>query len=240
MISQLSLKAAIRTLEGKKLKRLREQNKLPAVIYGHGIKSQPLEVEYLLFKKIYEKAGESTLIDLHVDEQKPVKVLIQAVQLNPVTDQYLHVDFHQVKMTEKMTAEVPLKFVGESPAVKEQGGILVKNLDKVKIECLPDDLIHEIEVDLSSLKDFNSTIHVRELNIPPGVSVLDKPEETVVLIEPPRSEEELKELEEKPVVPVTEEVAEEKPTEGEAPAEEKEEGRAPQAETKEEKPKEKK
>lgn len=224
----LTLKATTRTLLGKKIKQLREQNKLPAIIYGHGIKSQPLEVEYLIFEKIYQKAGESTLIDLEVDKKKPVKVLIQDVQFNPVTDQYIHIDFHQVKMTEKMTAEVPLKFIGESLAVKEQGGVLVKNLDKIKIECLPDDLVHEIEINISQLKEFEDTIHVQELNLPQGITVLNKPEETIALVEPPRTEEELKELEEKPEAAVTEEAEKPEAEQGEEePAEAgKEEGEA--------------
>lgn len=222
-MTDLILIAKTRNLFGKKNKYLRRQNKVPAVIYGHGLKSQSIEIDNLLFKKIYESAGESTLVDLKVNDQKPVKVLIQEVQLDPLTEQYLHVDFHQVKMTEKMAAEVPLKFIGEAPIVKEQGGILVKNLDKIKIECLPNDLIHEVAVDISGLKNFEDTIHVQDLNIPKGIDVLDKPEETVVLVEKPRTEEELKALEEKvePAVPAEEkigEVAVEAPEEGEAVA----------------------
>lgn len=216
-MENLTLEAKTRTALGKQVKQLREKNKVPAVIYGHGLKSQAIEVGYLTFQKIYEKAGESTLIDLAIDNQKPVKVLIQEVQFNPVEDKYLHIDFYQVKMTEKITAEIPLKFIGESSAVKEMGGILVKNLDKLKIECLPDKLIHKLEVDISSLKNFEDAIHVQSIKVPEGITVLDKPDETIALIEAPRSEEELKALDEEVEAEIPEE---EKAKEGE----EKEEG----------------
>jgi len=197
-MESLIIKAKSRSIFGKKNKYLRRQNKIPSVIYGHGRKSQPIEINYLLFQKIYEKAGASTLIDLQIDDKEPVKVLIQDLQFSPLEDRYIHVDFYQVKMTEKITAEIPLKFIGETPAIKELGGIPVKNLDKIKIECLPDKLIHEVEVDISQIKTFEESIHVQDLNIPEGITVMDKPDEAVFLVEAPRSEEELKSLEETP------------------------------------------
>ena len=152
------------------------------------------------------------MIDLQIDDKEPVKVLVQEVQFSPLEDKYIHIDFHQVKMTEKISAEIPLKFIGESPAVKELGGIPVKNLDKIKIECLPDKLIHELEIDISQIKTFEESIHVQDLKIPEGITVMDKPDETIFLVEAPRSEEELKALEEAPVA------AEEAKVEGEEEA----------------------
>jgi len=196
-MSNLTLKVQKRELLGKKVKSLREKNLIPAVIYGRGIKNQNLAVEYLPFFKVYQEGGESSLIDLIIDDGRPVKTLIQDVQTDPLTGRFIHVDFREVKMTEKITAEVLLKFVGETKAVKELGGVLVKSLDRIKVKCLPQDLVHEIEVDISPLNTFEDVIYVKDLKIPAGLEVLENPAEPVVNVIPPRSEEELKALEEK-------------------------------------------
>jgi large subunit ribosomal protein L25 len=187
-----------REFTGKKVKTLREQNLIPAVVYGKDAKPQNLVLEYLPFERVFREAGESSLIDLKINDSAPVKVLIHGIQKNPTSGKFIHIDFWQVKMTEKITAEIELKFVGESPAVKELGGVLIKSLDKIKVECLPQDLIHEIDVDISSLKTFEDLIHIKDLKIPAGIRVLDNPEEAIATITPPRTEEELAELEAKP------------------------------------------
>ncbi|MBU1952233.1 50S ribosomal protein L25 [Patescibacteria group bacterium] len=206
----LSLSAKTRTLKRKKVKQLREQNILPANIYGPQIKTQSLEVDSSLFNKIFEQAGQSTLVDLKVDGKDVTKVLVQDVQFDPETNFPIHVDFRQINMKEKVVTDVLLKFVGESLAVKEKGGILVKNLDEVKIECLPSDLIHELEVDISSLKDFDTVIHVEDLKVPENITILDKPEQTITLVEAPRTEEELKALDEEIIVETPEGAEDEK------------------------------
>lgn len=221
------LKVQKRELLGRKVQGLREKNLIPAVVYGHGAKNQNVAVEYVPFEKLYREAGESSLVDLVVDQEKPVKILIQEVQADPLTGKFIHIDFRQVKMTEKITTEILLKFVGEAKAVKELGGVLVKTVDKIKVKCLPQDLVHEIEVDLSSLNTFEDIIYVKDLKIPAGLEVLGNPNEPVVNVIPPRSEEELKALEEKVEEKVEEVkvVAEEKKKEEEVPeaTEEKEE-----------------
>ncbi|MFH1392544.1 MAG: 50S ribosomal protein L25 [bacterium] len=208
----LKLKAKIR----KKLKR---DNLIPAIIYGHKIKNTPLEVNYIDFAKLYTQAGETTLIDLEFGDEKRA-VLIHDVQIDPVTDKYLHIDFYQVKMDEKIKTEVSLVFVGEAPGVVERGGILVKSIDKLEIESLPKDLPHEIQVDVSKLKEIEDHICVKDLDIPKGVEVLIDKEEVIAMIASPKVQEE-----EKPA-----EAAEEKP-EGEGEGETKEES---QEETKQE------
>jgi large subunit ribosomal protein L25 len=196
-MSNLTLKAQTRAIIGKKVQSLREKKLIPAVTYGHGVKNQNLSLEYIPFEKVYKEGGESTLIDLVVDDRKPVKVLVQEVQKDPLTDMITHVDLRQVKMTEKITIEVLLKFVGEPKAVKELGGVLVKTLDKIKVKCLPQDMAHEIEVDISSLNTFDDIIYVKDLKIPAGLELLENMNEPVINVMPPRSEEELKALEEK-------------------------------------------
>ncbi len=211
-MNNLALKAQKRELMGKKVRSLREKKLIPAVVYGHGFGNQNLAVDYLPFEKVYRQGGESSLIDLIIDDQKPVKTLIQEVQTDPLTGRFIHVDFRQVKMTEKITAEILLKFINESKAVKELGGVLVKSLDKIKVRSLPQDLVHEIEVDISPLNTFEDVIYVRDLKIPSGLELLENLGEPVATVTPPRSEEELKALEEKVVEKIEEVkvVAEEK------------------------------
>ena len=223
-MSNLTLSAQTRKETGKKVSQLRQQGKIPAVLYGHKIKPVNLAVDYLVFEKLFAIAGESTLIDLAIDDQKPVKVLVQDYQLDPESNRLIHIDFHQIRMDEKLHTEIGLKFIGEAPAVKELGGILVTNIDALEIECLPQDLVHEIEVDLSSLNNLEDSITVADLKIPKGITVLNVPDDMVVLIQPPRSEKELADLEakpEKPEIPV-EAKEPETPSEDEQPKSKKE------------------
>lgn len=185
------LKASLRARLGNKTHALRREGLVPAVLYGHNIPSQNLEVDARVFEKIYKAAGESTLVDLQVGEGAPVKVLIQEVAKHHINLKPIHVDFYQVSMTEKLKVTIPLKFKGESAAIKELGGVLVKNLQELEVECLPQDLVHEIEVDISSLRTFEDALAVKDLKIPSGITVLTRAEETVVLAQAPKAEEEV-------------------------------------------------
>ncbi len=192
------LPALPRSKVGKQSSTVRREEKIPAVLYGHGIKNSNLTIEYRTFEKVYRQAGGSRLIDLQIGEEKPVKVLIQTVQKDPVSDRFIHADLHQVRMTEKISATIAVNFIGEAKAVKEEGGILVKNLTELKVECLPQDLVQEIDVPITGLNTFDDLIRVRDLSIPTGITIKEKDDEVVVSVQPPRSEEELKSLEEKP------------------------------------------
>jgi large subunit ribosomal protein L25 len=194
---------------------------IPAIVYGHGIATQHLALPYPAFEKVFRKAGESTIITLVV-EGKPKNVLIQDVQRHYLTGRYQHIDFYEVSMTEKLKATVPLVFIGISKAVKEQSGILVTVLNEVEVECLPADLPHNIEVDISVLDTFGKAIHVRDLNVDSKVTIMAPAEETVATVTPPRD------VEAELAAPVVEDVsavegaAEDKPAaEGEAATEEK-------------------
>ncbi len=196
-MADLVLQAKLRNLQNKP-KKLRREEMVPAVLYGHKVKNIFLMVNYKQFQKIFQEAGESSLIDLVIEkEKKPQKVLIKEVQRDPVSEEFLHVDFYKVKMTEKIIATVPLEFKGVSRAVKDMDGVLVKNLDEVEVSCLPQDLPHSIPVSISSLKTFDDVIYVKDLDIPENVELLAHPEDVIVSVTPPRSEKELEELEEK-------------------------------------------
>lgn len=189
------LHASQRSTTGRNVRIVREQDLVPAVMYGHGIENINLSLPAREFQTVYGAAGESTLVDLLVDAAEPVKVIIQDVQKDGVSDRILHADLYQVNMKEKITAEVPIVFVGESPAVKTLGGILIKNLAKVEVESLPADLPHELQVDISGLKLFTDKITVGNIQVPAGVTLRAEATEAVILVEEPRSEEELKALE---------------------------------------------
>lgn len=175
---------------------------VPAVLYGHGIKTESIAVPSQDFGKVFAQAGYTTLVTLKV-EKRDHNVLIREVQWHPLKDQVLHVDFYQVRLDEKVRAKVPLKFTGESAAVKDQGGVLVRSLDALDVEAFPQDLPHDIEVDISALKDFEVTIHVKDLKLPSGVTLFHEQEDVVAVAQPPRSEQELEALSEE----ATEDVA---------------------------------
>ncbi|NUM25273.1 MAG: 50S ribosomal protein L25 [Candidatus Buchananbacteria bacterium] len=209
--ANLNLKTKTRTAVGKAVAALRKSGKIPAVLYGHGVDPVNLEVDYSQFEKVYRQAGDSTLVDLAVDEKSPVKVLVQDYQLDPTTSRYTHVDFYQVRMDEKLHTDIVLKFVGEAPAIKEHSGILVTALSEVEVECLPADLVHEIEVDLSVLKEIDVPIHISDIKAPAGIKILNHPTDVVALVQPQRVEEEKPAVVEETAAPAqTTEPAEEK------------------------------
>lgn len=186
----------IREIFGRKTNKERKNGLIPAVIYGKGMKSVSLWVKALDLKKVIGKFGENPIVELEMEKGEKNNAIIHEIQRDPVSGSFLHVDFYKVRMDEKLETEVELNFIGEAPAIKELGGILVKNLTAVEVSCLPADLPTNINVDLSILKTFEDSIRVKDLKIPEKVEVKNDPETTIALIEEPRSEEELKALEE--------------------------------------------
>ena len=199
----ISLSAHGRALTGKKVKQLRAKGMVPGVVYGHGLESHAVSVDERTFAKVLAQAGESTLVDLQLDGAAPVKVLIQDVQQHPLSGVTIHIDFRQVKMSEKLEADIALHFVGEAPAVKALGGILVRNLTSMKVRCLPQYLVHTIEVPLTGLGAFGSAIKVKDIPMPEGMEFLARPEEIVVVVNEPISEADLAALDAKPEADVT-------------------------------------
>ncbi|KKR33541.1 MAG: ribosomal 5S rRNA E-loop binding protein Ctc/L25/TL5, large subunit ribosomal protein L25 [candidate division CPR2 bacterium GW2011_GWC1_39_9] len=191
---KLILKAAVREEKGK-ARALRRQGLIPAVIYSKGSKTINITVDGHDFPKVYKKSGHTGIIQVKVND-KTKNVLVHELDRDGVSNKVLHVDFYAVKMNEKITAFVPLNFVGEAPAVKEQDGTLIRQKDEVEVEAFPADLPQQIDVDLSALINFESVIHVKDLPVPTEVKMLTGDEEPVAMIEPPRSDEELAELEE--------------------------------------------
>jgi len=227
-MTTLELKSKKRTLLGKKVKSLRREGILPAVVYGGKEGSVPIELYLKEFSKVFKTAGETTLIKLLVGEMAK-NVLIHDVSRDPITEEINHVDFYEVKMDEKITTKVPLIFIGDAPAVIDLGGVLIKAMQELEVRALPSDLPHQIEIDISQLKTFDDNILVKDIKLPKNVEILENLETSVATVTPPRSEAELEtlkgEVEEK-----IEEVkveAEEKAKEREGEEKEKKEEGAP-------------
>lgn len=198
----MKFQAKLREYIGKKSKKLQKEGFIPAVLYGKGIENLNLSVDVKDFTKIYKIAGENTLLELHIenDSAKDRNVLVHDVNIDPINDSITHVDFYQVDMTKKVTANVSLVFEGESQAVKVEAGVLIKNLYEVEVSALPKDLPHAIRVDLSLLTSFDDVISIKDLKLPQGVDIDMHADEVVASVARPRSQEELEALSEKVAV----------------------------------------
>ena len=192
----LELKAEKRSVFGKKLKIFRKNDKLPAVLYGPKEKAQSLFISLKDFKKIWQEAGESTVIQLKLtsDVKKSStsdvvkEVLIQEVAIDPKKDEPLHVDFYAVQMDKPIQATVQLVFEGVSPAVKDLGGVLVKVMHEVEAEALPKNLPHELAVDISRLANFEDKILAKDIILPKEAELKTNPEEVIAFVEAPKEE----------------------------------------------------
>ena len=218
-MTDFRIKADERQVVGKKVKKIRQAGQIPAVLYGHDFKNLNLALNLHDFLRIYKEAGTSNLIDLKIDDKDSVKVLFREPDFDAISNQPIHLDIYKVKMSEKLTTEIPLSFINESAAVLELEGNLVKNFDALEVECLPNDLVSEFEVDLSLLKTFDDTIKIADIKIPETIEVKADPEEVVALVMPPRSEEEMAELETEVIEDVEAVEVEEKAKEDEEVAE---------------------
>ncbi len=202
------LKATKREITGKKVSQLRRAKKLPAVLYGPNRESTNITIDPLEFKKLFKDVGYSKLFDLDLEGDK-VKVLVKDLQANTLTDEFTHIDLYQVNMKKEITAEIPLTFVGESFAVKNNIGLLVHPLQSVSVTCLPSDLPASLEVSIDGFNEIGDSITVADIKLPEGVEIANDvaPDSPVAYIAAPQ-----KTIEEE----TPEEVAEEgEETEGE-------------------------
>lgn len=200
-------------------KEVRKSGRIPIVYYGKGVDNHGFSTDYQDFRRAYEKGGRSTIMYFKNEKGEEFPILIQDIQYDPMTDHMIHVDVMAVDLNKPIRTQIPIVLTGASPAVKEEGGILIQSKDNVEVECLPNDLIHQIEVDISPLVDFHTSITVGDLQIPDTIKVLDAEDINVATVSAPRAIEE-------EVVP-EEGVAEGE--EGEVPAE-GEEGAKPEGE----------
>ena len=184
----LTLKAKIRDIK-EDLETLRKGGELPAVFYGAGKDSTSISIPTVEFKKVWQKAGESSTVKISTPEGD-VDTLIHEVQVDPVTNEPIHADFLVIDMNKKIEVEVPLEFTGVSEAVKGGLGTLVKVLHEVGIEALPADLPHNLVIDISKLETIDSQILVSDIILPTGVTMITKGNEVVASIAEQKEEKE--------------------------------------------------
>ncbi|MGB9637568.1 MAG: 50S ribosomal protein L25, partial [Microgenomates group bacterium] len=206
-MAKLTLNAQKRVTLGRKVKNLRKQGLLPANVYGKKIKSQAVSLNQDEFRKIYDLAGETEVVDLKIEGEKESRpILIQNLQTHPVSGLPLHVDLRQIILTEKITAKIPVEITGESPAAEQKLGILIQTVSELEVEALPMDLPEKFVVDVSQLTKVGDEIKVKDLAVDKKVELKAEDDLIVAKIEPLAAEE---------VAPPP--PAEEVPVEAEAP-----------------------
>jgi large subunit ribosomal protein L25 len=197
-MNKIGISAQSRNAKEINAKQILAEGFIPGVVYGHGFENVSVKIGKKEFINTLNEAGESTLIDLKIGDKEIGSVVIKDYQTDPISGEIIHFDLHKIKMTEKLTVNVDIVFIGESPAVKNEGGVLVKGMDTLEIRCLPKDLIQEVEVDLGRLEHLDDLIRVSDLKLPETLEILDEEENVIVSVIPPRSDEEIENLEEKP------------------------------------------
>ena len=186
----MEITAEPRNSFGKTVRVLRGKGMIPAELYGHGTENLHLTVPKKEFVKVFRAAGENTLIDLLVSGKKH-PVMIHDIAMDPISENILSIDFYQVRLDEAIKVKVPVHFIGEAPAVKEKGGVLVKAMQEIEVEALPTSIPHAIEVELKPLTEIGSSIYVKDVVALKGVKVLVSPEIVVVTVTEKAAEEEI-------------------------------------------------
>jgi len=164
---------------------------IPAVLYGVKRDNIHLAVNKKEFSDLYTQAGESTLITLDIEGEKAKpRALIYDIQKDPIKGDIIHADFYEPELDQEVEAEIPVIFTGESPAVKELEGTLVRNVETINVRALPENLPHEVEVDIGSLKTFDDAIYIKDLSVPENVEIVQDPEWVVAMVSKPENVEE--------------------------------------------------
>jgi large subunit ribosomal protein L25 len=190
-MARTQLSAEPRAVVGKKVAQLRREGRLPGVVYGAGRESQSISLDRHEFELLHRHTGRHAVLDLSISgERRSQPVLLQSIQEHPINRQPIHVDLLVVNLQEEMTVDVPVIAVGESPAVERMGGVLLHLHDSIVVRAKPDDLPSTIELDISGLDSFDSVLHVSDLKIPAGVTLVTDPGEPIARVQAPRVEEE--------------------------------------------------
>jgi large subunit ribosomal protein L25 len=180
-MEQYELRANSRTVLGKKVKNLRIEEVVPAVIYGPDTPSRPIQAPERSLMDILRQAGSTQLVNVFVDDEKEATMaLARDISRDVMSGRLLHVDFYQVRLTETVKTSPRLEYVGESPAIDSGTAVLIENMSSLDIECLPTDLVSSITVDISGLEELEDSVIVSDLDIPPGITVLADPGDVVV------------------------------------------------------------
>ena len=171
-------------------KNIRKQGLVPAEFYGHGVDNLTIQVDYNDFRRLYRKAGNNTVIDLEIEGKGKKNVLVHRLDKHPVKDEISYVEFINVRMDEEITAMIPLRLEGQAPAVRDQGAILIQNMDEVEVTCLPAYLPKELVLSVEALVDTSMTLHVSDIVAPAHVKLTSDMEASVASVILPQQEEE--------------------------------------------------
>jgi large subunit ribosomal protein L25 len=185
----LTLKAEIRDTAVSP-EQIRTNGNIPAVFYGKKEASTPISISRKDFLKVWEEAGESSVITLETPNGSK-ESLIHDVDIDPVSGAPRHADFYVFEKGHKVTVELPIEFEGVSPAIKELGGVLVKVLHTLEVEAMPKDLPHNITIDLTTLIEIGDQVIAKNISLPQGVTLITQPEEVLALISAAREEVEV-------------------------------------------------
>jgi large subunit ribosomal protein L25 len=187
MPASADLSARPRTLLGKKVSRLRRQGRVPCNIYGRNVASTAIDVEAAELRHIVRTVGHTGLVRISLDAGAPRTALIRQIQREAVTGQFLHIDFQEVSLTERMSVRVPVALVGRAP-VADFGGLINQALDHVEVECLPSDIPSHFELDVSNIATTDAVLHVSDLVVPADVTVTTDPALVLVSVTVPSAE----------------------------------------------------
>jgi large subunit ribosomal protein L25 len=182
-VEDLTLKVARRDILGKKVKALRRQGITPVHLFGHGIVSQALQCDTVQLKNVIAQAGMTKPVKINVDRTKQSRsAFIKEVQRSAVSKELLHVDFYHVRAGESIRVDVPIVFTGEAPALKSKGRMLTHGIGILQVECLPENIPPQIEIDLSQLEEIEQPVLVKDILLDPSVTVHTDPEQLVVKV----------------------------------------------------------
>jgi large subunit ribosomal protein L25 len=189
MAERIELDIASREVTGKATKRLRKAGIIPANISGHKQESRAVQIDAHTFELMSKKHGTRHVISLHIPGAAAETVLIKRVQHDPRTGKILHVDFSRMSLSERTIVKIRLQFVGESPAVKDDNGTLL-HVESLEVECQAGDIVNNLQVDISVLTDFETSIAARDVKLPEDYTLVTNPDETVARVAAPRTEAE--------------------------------------------------
>ncbi|MCO6450438.1 MAG: 50S ribosomal protein L25 [Caldilineales bacterium] len=192
---ELVLNVEPRNATRSRVKEVRQDGLVPGVVYGQGGEATSLQFKEIDLVRLLRVGASSQLMQLQGLESKPVHALMREVQRHPTRRTIMHVDFYQVQMDVAIRTDIPIHFEGASPAIKG-GAILLHNLDRISVECLPSDIPENFVIDLSLLQTTDDVFRIEQLAVPNGVTILHEPEDVVVSLTIPRIAVEVEEEEE--------------------------------------------
>ncbi len=187
-MDKVVLSASARNRIGKKVKFLRREGKLPAILYGRSLEQPiPVTMDNAETSKVLRQISSSTLVTIDVDGEEHM-TLVRDFQVDPIYGTLQHVDFLVVSMTEKVSTMITVQVEGSAPIIEAEGGLLVTGMEQIEIQALPQDLPSHLSVDVSGLEAFGDTLYVRDISLPPGVELLTDPDELLIVATAPQEE----------------------------------------------------